>query len=89
MSEYNSNFEEQCIMLADMFLSMEDPTVRKLAREVNLSKTSVHKYLSVNLKKFDVERAQKVNAVFEKNKKERSRRGGLALAAVMKARLKK
>lgn len=89
MTEYDSNFEEQCIMLADMFLSMEDPTVRKLAREANLPKTSVHKYLSVNLKKIDLERSQKVNAIFEKNKKERSIRGGLALAAVMKARLKK
>ena len=51
-------------------------TTRKTAEEFNLSKSTVHNYLTVRLKKLDKSLYEKVLLILETNKMERGTRGG-------------
>ena len=53
-------------------------TVRATAKKFNTSKSTVHKDVSVRLKKVDFNLYIKVNKILEQNKKERHIRGGIA-----------
>ena len=53
-------------------------TVRATAKKFNISKSTVHKDVSVRLKKVDFNLYIKVNKILEQNKKERHIRGGIA-----------
>lgn len=53
-------------------------TVRATAKKFGISKSTVHKDISVRLKKIDYELYKKVHKIIEINKKERHIRGGIA-----------
>lgn len=54
-------------------------TIRKTAKEFNMSKSQIHNYLKINLKTLgDEELYKRVIELSDKNKKERSLRGALA-----------
>ena len=53
-------------------------TVRATAKKFGISKSTVHKDVSIRLKKLDLNLYEKVHKVLEKNKKERHIRGGIA-----------
>ena len=53
-------------------------TVRATAKKFGISKSTVHKDVSVRLKKLDFKLYEKVHKVLEKNKRERHIRGGIA-----------
>ncbi len=53
-------------------------TVRATAKKFGISKSTVHKDVSVRLKKLDFELYEKVHSILEINKKERHIRGGIA-----------
>ncbi len=53
-------------------------TVRATAKKFGISKSTVHKDVSVRLKKIDFKLYEKVHEVLEKNKRERHIRGGIA-----------
>ena len=53
-------------------------TVRAVAAKFGISKSTVHKDITQNLKKVDIELHDKAQKVLETNKKERHIRGGEA-----------
>ncbi|MBE6649036.1 MAG: stage III sporulation protein D [Ruminococcaceae bacterium] len=53
-------------------------TVRKTAKHFGLSKSTVHKNLTVALKEIDFQLFEETKSILEKNKKERHIRGGMA-----------
>ncbi len=53
-------------------------TVRKTAERFGISKSTVHKNLTVSLKEIDFRLFEETKSVLEKNKKERHIRGGMA-----------
>lgn len=74
MKEY---IEERAIAIADYIIE-NTSTVRDAAKYYNISKSTVHKDVSVRLKKINRCRYLKVKAVLENNKAERHLRGGIA-----------
>ena len=52
-------------------------TVRSVAKNVGVSKSTVHKHLTENLKKIDYKSYKIVKAILNKNKKEAHLRGGM------------
>lgn len=60
-------------------------TIRKVAKEFKVSKSTVHKDLRVRLKEYDKDLYEKVSVILEKNLAERHIRGG----EVTKERYKK
>ena len=69
--------EERAISLAD-YIIQNNCTVREAAKYFNISKSTVHKDVSVRLKKINRCRYLKVKAVLENNKAQRHLRGGIA-----------
>lgn len=53
-------------------------TIRETARVFKMSKSTVHKDVTVNLKVYDLALAERVSEVLRKNKAERHIRGGNA-----------
>ncbi len=64
-------------------------TVRATAKKFDISKSTVHKDVSVRLKKLDYELYEKVHKILEINKKERHIRGGIATRKKYKSMQKK
>ena len=69
--------EERTLALADYIIE-NNCTVRDAAKYFNVSKSTVHKDVSVRLKKVNRCMYLKVKAVLENNKAQRHLRGGMA-----------
>lgn len=69
--------EERAIELADYIIT-HNATVRRTAKEFNVSKSTVHKDVHERLKRIDMQRYKDAQAVLEQNKAERHIRGGMA-----------
>lgn len=69
--------EERARMLACYIIETKS-TVRETAKKFSLSKSSVHKDVTVRLDKISPALAMEVKKVLEHNKEERHIRGGMA-----------
>lgn len=69
--------EERAIQLA-RYITQHGATVRQTARQFSVSKSTVHKDITVRLRGINYELYQAVQQVLEINKKERHLRGGQA-----------
>ena len=74
---YSVSIEERCVMLAK-HLVQNQSTVRAVAADFGISKSTVHKDISHTLQRIDVNLYEEAKAVLEKNKQERHIRGGEA-----------
>lgn len=68
---------DRCKCLAE-YIIKNNATVRKAAAYFGISKSTVHKDVSVKLKKADPELYKELKKVIDKNKSERHIRGGIA-----------
>ncbi len=68
---------DRCIMLAEYLIETKS-TVRQAAAHFSLSKSTVHKDVSVRLQEIDHTLYERAKAVLELNKSERHLRGGEA-----------
>ena len=73
----NSNFEERCETLAN-FIIKNESTVRETAKIFGISKSTVHKDITVKLKNVNHTLFLEVEKILQKNKMERHIRGGEA-----------
>ena len=71
------SIEERCVILA-RYLVDNKATVRAVAKEFGVSKSTVHKDVTQVLKNVDVNLYEKVKTILEINKSERHIRGGEA-----------
>lgn len=69
--------KERCIILAS-YLIENNLTVRSVAAEFGISKSTVHKDITQNLKKINKPLYNEARKVLEQNKSERHIRGGEA-----------
>ena len=69
--------EARVLALAQFILETKS-TVRKTAKEYNISKSTVHKDITERLADIDPILAEKVHSILDINKAERHIRGGLA-----------
>lgn len=74
---YISSGKERCVMLAS-YLVENKSTVRAVASKFGVSKSTVHKDITQNLKKINKPLYLEVQSVLDQNKKERHIRGGEA-----------
>ena len=74
---YISSNKERCVIMASYMLENET-TVRAAAKRFGISKSTVHKDVTYNLKKVNTELYKRVQDLLEKNKQERHIRGGEA-----------
>lgn len=74
---YVSSPKERCVILAE-YLVEKRSTVRGVGSKFGISKSTVHKDITQNLKKTDPKLYIKVKDILEINKKERHLRGGEA-----------
>lgn len=74
---YFMKANERCVVLG-RYLVEKGMTVRGVAKEFGVSKSTVHKDVTVILKKVDKALYSEVKSVLEKNKQERHLRGGEA-----------
>ncbi|MBE6666981.1 MAG: stage III sporulation protein D [Ruminococcaceae bacterium] len=74
---YTSSGKERCIILAT-YLVENKATVRKVATHFGISKSTVHKDITNNLKRINTELYLQAKEILEINKKERHIRGGEA-----------
>lgn len=74
---YDHSANERCIMLAEYLIS-EKTTVRGVAAHFGISKSTVHKDITENLRKVNHQIYEQVKEILETNKKERHLRGGEA-----------
>ena len=74
----NYSSRDRLIRRIAEYIVAENATVRDAAKEFNISKSTVHFYVTDELRKFDTPLYKKVRAVLMKNKAERHMRGGLA-----------
>ena len=70
----NENLSEKIAI----FLLKTNGTVRLAAKEFCLSKTTIHKKITINLKKDNNDLYKQIRILLDKNKAERHLRGGLA-----------
>jgi putative DeoR family transcriptional regulator (stage III sporulation protein D) len=71
------SIEERCIILAK-YIVTNKATVRATAKYFNISKSTVHKDVTLTLKSIEAELYAQVKQVLETNKSERHIRGGEA-----------
>lgn len=71
------SIEERCVILG-RYLVDNKSTVRAVAKEFGVSKSTVHKDVTQVLKSIDVNLYEKVKMILEINKSERHIRGGEA-----------
>lgn len=69
---------ENTVIKCAKYFTRYNSTVRKTADHFGISKSTVHKYLTVDLKTCDKELYKKAKKVLKKNKKEIALRGGMA-----------
>jgi len=74
---YISSEKERCVILAS-YLVENKSTVRAVASKFGVSKSTVHKDITQNLRKVNHPLYLEVQSVLEQNKKERHIRGGEA-----------
>ena len=74
---YLSSCKERCVMLA-LYLVENNATVRGVATHFGISKSTVHKDITQNLKNVNSSLYYEAKRVLEKNKEERHIRGGEA-----------
>jgi putative DeoR family transcriptional regulator (stage III sporulation protein D) len=74
---YVYSIEERCVILA-RYLIDNKSTVRAVAKEFGVSKSTVHKDITQVLKNVDMSLYEQVKSVLEINKQERHIRGGEA-----------
>ena len=74
---YVTNEKERCVLLAS-YLIENNATVRNVAKVFGISKSTVHKDITQNLKRVNKEMYYKAKEVLEQNKKESHLRGGEA-----------
>lgn len=74
---YISSAKERCVLLAT-YLIENKSTVRAVAAKFGVSKSTVHKDITANLKRVNPELYTQVKEILENNKKERHIRGGEA-----------
>lgn len=74
---YLSSSKERCVILGT-YLKENNSTVRYVAKIFGISKSTVHKDITENLKRVDYNLYKDVKQVLEKNKMERHIRGGEA-----------
>ena len=74
---YNESIKERCVILGN-YLVEHRSTVRAVAAQFNVSKSTVHKDVTQILKNVDVDLYRSVKEILEINKKERHLRGGEA-----------
>ena len=74
---YISSTKERCVLLAT-YLIENKSTVRAVAAKFGVSKSTVHKDITANLKRVNPELYTQVKEILENNKKERHIRGGEA-----------
>ena len=74
---YTSYGKERCIILAN-YLVENKTTVRKVAQHFGISKSTVHKDITTNLKKINTELYYKAKEILDINRNERHIRGGEA-----------
>lgn len=72
-----SIYDERTIKFAD-YIAENGATVRETAKHFCISKSTVHKDISLRLCKIDKDMDEKVRQVLERNKSERHIRGGQA-----------
>lgn len=76
-TDYKNVSEERCVELGRYILENKS-TVRACAKIFGISKSTVHKDVSQNLKKVNPALYNEVNEILQINKKERHIRGGAA-----------
>lgn len=74
---YISSNKERCVQMATYMIENES-TVRGVAKRFEISKSTVHKDITVNLKRINPELHAQVKKILEINKQERHLRGGEA-----------
>ena len=74
---YLSSCKERCVMLA-LYLVENNATVRSVATHFGISKSTVHKDITQNLKSVNPSLYYEAKQVLKKNKEERHIRGGAA-----------
>lgn len=74
---YISSNKERCIIMAT-YLVENNSTVRKVAKHFGISKSTVHKDITENLKNKNPTLYKQVKEILDKNKCERHIRGGEA-----------
>lgn len=74
---YISSEKERCVILAS-YLVENKATVRAVAAKFGISKSTVHKDITDNLKHVNKPLYYEVKSVLDKNKQERHIRGGEA-----------
>jgi putative DeoR family transcriptional regulator (stage III sporulation protein D) len=74
---YISSSKERCVQMATYMIET-GCTVRTVARRFEISKSTVHKDITVNLKRINPELYTEVKKILDLNKKERHLRGGEA-----------
>lgn len=74
---YISSSKERCEILAEDLVENKS-TVRSVAKKYGVSKSTVHKDITQNLKYINNELYKQVKIILEKNKCERHIRGGEA-----------
>ena len=74
---YISSNKERCVIMASYMLENKS-TVRAVAKRFGISKSTVHKDITHNLKNVHPELYSRVQELLEKNKQERHLRGGEA-----------
>lgn len=74
---YIASNKERCVIMAT-YLIENRSTVRNVASKFGISKSTVHKDVTQNLKKCNPELFDQVHEILELNKKERHIRGGEA-----------
>ena len=74
---YISSTKERCVLLATYLIETQS-TVRAVAAKFGVSKSTVHKDITFNLKRVNPELYAQAKEILEINKKERHIRGGEA-----------
>lgn len=69
--------KERCVQMATYMIENES-TVRSVAKKFGISKSTVHKDITVNLKRINPELYANVKKILDINKQERHIRGGEA-----------
>lgn len=83
MSSYAEEKERTVLSEAD-YIIKTGCTVRECGAFFNISKSKVHRDITVVLKEMDLARYKDARAVLIRNKNDRARRGGMATAGVRK-----
>lgn len=71
MDKYKKRIENEAILLVE-----KNKTIREIAKELNVSKSTVHNDLREKLPKVNLELSNKVNEILNIHKQERHLRGG-------------